>query len=196
MPTEGTTVKMPSQGTTAIMQAVRTRRAVAHPDIEMALEQRLGRVHARQRLGIEREHEAQVFGFGRNLFHIENLTSSHFLIRAVLMVTGLYWRGRINARQVRVTHNVIESARLPSAFHGFTLLHLSDLHVDMNEEAMRRIERLVQKLHFDVCAITGDFRGQTFGPTQHGTTGRVNFKLRHYRKGGQAAAHIGGGKEG
>lgn len=164
MPTEGTTVKMPSQGTTAIMQAVRTRPAVAHPDIEMALEQRLGRVHARQRLGIEREHEAQVFGFGRNLFHIENLTSSHFLIRAVLMVTGLYWRGRINARQVRVTHNVIESARLPSAFHGFTLLHLSDLHVDMNEEAMRRIERLVQKLHFDVCAITGDFRGQTFGP--------------------------------
>ena len=35
------------------------------------LEDRLGRVYARQRLGIENDHEAQVFGQGINLFHIE-----------------------------------------------------------------------------------------------------------------------------
>jgi hypothetical protein len=32
----------------------------------------LGRVHARQRLGIETDHEARVFGGGLNFFHIEN----------------------------------------------------------------------------------------------------------------------------
>ena len=36
------------------------------------LEQRLGRLHAKQRLGIEKDHEAQIFGQGISFFHIEN----------------------------------------------------------------------------------------------------------------------------
>ena len=42
-------------------------------DIGERLEKRLGRLHARLRLGIEADHEAQVFGQGINYFHIENL---------------------------------------------------------------------------------------------------------------------------
>ena len=42
-------------------------------DMLPTLEKRLGRLHARQRLGIERDHEAQIFGQGLNFFHIENL---------------------------------------------------------------------------------------------------------------------------
>ena len=57
------------------------------------LERRLGRLHARQRLGIEKDHEAQVFGQGLTFFHLENLASSHVLIRTILKMTGLYWRG-------------------------------------------------------------------------------------------------------
>jgi len=38
------------------------------------LQNRLGRLHAKLRLGIEADHEAQVFGQGINYFHIENLT--------------------------------------------------------------------------------------------------------------------------
>ena len=53
------------------------------------LEKRLGRRHARQRLGIEKDHEAQVFGQGINFFHIENLPIGQAVIRAILMVTGL-----------------------------------------------------------------------------------------------------------
>jgi predicted MPP superfamily phosphohydrolase len=133
-------------------------------EVRTALEQRLGRVHAGQRLGIEREHEAQIFGQGLNFFHIENFTPSHVLIRAILMMTGMYWRGLRNAKQVRVTHNIIKSPRLPTAFQGYTLLQISDLHVDMNLEVMERIESLIDRLHYDVCVLTGDFRGQTFGP--------------------------------
>lgn len=36
------------------------------------LEQRIGRVHLKQRLGIETDYEARVFGQGINFFHIEN----------------------------------------------------------------------------------------------------------------------------
>ena len=50
-------------------------------DVPELLEKRLGRLHAKLRLGIEAEHEAQVFGQGINYFHIENLKPSHFAIQ-------------------------------------------------------------------------------------------------------------------
>lgn len=137
---------------------------MAHEQILKTLEKRLGRLHARQRLGIETDHEAQVFGQGLNFFHLENLTSSHLLIRAVLLVTGLYWRGLSNAKEVQLRHNFISSPKLPKSFDGFTVLQLSDLHVDMNKDAMGRVENLVKEAAYDICVLTGDFRGKTFGP--------------------------------
>lgn len=132
-------------------------------DILLKLEQRLGRLHARQRLGIESEHEAQIFGQGINFFHIENWYSVHSLIRNALRLTGLYGRGGRNAERILVKHNDIDFEALPPLFNGFTILHLSDLHVDMNEGAMRRLGELVDELEYDLCVLTGDYRGKTFG---------------------------------
>jgi hypothetical protein len=112
----------------------------------------------------EREHEAQIFGHGLNFFHFENLTSSRLLIRTVLVVTGLYQRGLRNATRVQLRHNRIASPLLPAAFRGFTMLQLSDLHVEMNREAMQQVEALATSLEYDICVLTGDFRGRTFGP--------------------------------
>jgi predicted MPP superfamily phosphohydrolase len=128
------------------------------------LERRLGRLHARQRLGIERDHEAQVFGQGLNFFHIENWYSVHAVIRTVLRLTGLYGRGRRNAERVRVTRNEISFREFPPLFDGFTILHISDMHVDMNEGAMQRVIELARGLRYDLCVLTGDYRGKTFGP--------------------------------
>lgn len=128
------------------------------------LEKRLGRRHARQRLGIEKDHEAQVFGQGINFFHIENLPIGQAVIRAILMVTGLYWRGLRNAAKVELRENLISVPHLPQAFDDFTILQISDLHVDMSAGAMARLVRLVPELHYDVCILTGDYRGETWGP--------------------------------
>ena len=136
----------------------------AESEILSSLEQRLGRLHARQRLGIEADHENQIFGQGLNFFHIENWYSVHSIIRAMLKLTGLYWRGRRNAERVRLNTNEIHSAKLPSLFDGFTILHISDTHVDMNQRAMLRLAELVDGLQYDACVLTGDFRGKTFGP--------------------------------
>ena len=133
-------------------------------DILPKLEQRLGLVHARQRLGIESDHEAQVFGQGLNFFHIENWYLSEPLIRNALRLTGLYWRGRRNAERVELRHNIVRSETLPPQFEGFALLHLTDLHVEMNEGAMRRLVDLVDGLAYDLCVLTGDYRAKTFGP--------------------------------
>ena len=128
------------------------------------LEQRLGRLHAKLRLGIETDHEAQIFGQGINFFHIENWYSVHSVIRTILMLMGLYWHGRKNAENIQVRHNHIRMNTLPSRFDGFTLLHITDLHVDMNEGAMRRLADLLAEVTYDVCVLTGDYRGKTFGP--------------------------------
>jgi uncharacterized protein len=133
-------------------------------DILSDLERRLGPLHAKQRLGIETDHEAQVFGQGLNFFHVENWYSIHSVIRNVLRLTGMYGRGLRNAEQVELRHNVVKLARLPPSFDGFVILHISDMHADMSEGAMRRVIELVDGMRYDICALTGDFRGKTFGP--------------------------------
>ncbi|HET6925872.1 MAG TPA: metallophosphoesterase, partial [Hyphomicrobiaceae bacterium] len=53
---------------------------------------------------------------------------------------------------------------LPAAFNGFSILHLSDLHCDTSERAMPRVAEMLGRLNYDICVITGDYRGETFGP--------------------------------
>src|SRR5215467_6177103 len=57
-------------------------------DIQVMLERRLGRLHARQRLGIEREFEGRIFGRGTKPFHFENWYSAATLIRVILKASG------------------------------------------------------------------------------------------------------------
>jgi predicted MPP superfamily phosphohydrolase len=130
------------------------------------LEQRLGRVHLQQRLGIEAEHATQIFGRGRTFFHIENWYSIHALIRLALRATGLYRRGLRNAAALQLRRNEVVLPRLPAAFDGFTLLHLSDLHLDANPAYPAALIERLPHIHYDVCVMTGDFRAKTYGPHQ------------------------------
>lgn len=141
--------------------------------VEVFLERRLGRLHARQRLGIEADHEAQAFGQGLNFFHIENWYSVDSVIRSALWLVGLYERGRRNARDVQLRHNDVSSPRLPYEFDGFTVLQISDMHADISEGAMRRVIELLTdlELEYDLCVLTGDFRGNTFGPFERALEG-------------------------
>jgi predicted MPP superfamily phosphohydrolase len=141
-----------------------TARCLLDPDEALRrLETRLGPLHAQLRLGIEREHEAQAFGQGLNFLHLENLPLMQVLIEIALRVTGTYWRGQANARNVEVRRNVVRLSNLPSAFDGFTVLHLSDLHADMSGPAMLRVAELAHHLDYDLCVLTGDYRGRTHG---------------------------------
>jgi uncharacterized protein len=145
-------------------------------DISARLERRLGRVHARQRLGIETEHEQRIFGGGLNFFHIENWYSIHSIIRNSLKLTGLYNRGRRNAERIQVRHNRVERVDIPIAFDGFTILHITDLHVDMNEGAKRCLIGLLAGLSYDLCVLTGDYRGETYGPFDEALKGMAEIR--------------------
>lgn len=138
--------------------------ALGDPAIAIYLERRLGRTYARQRLGIERDHEIHVFGDGLNFFHIENWYSAPWLIRAVLLLSGLYRRARKNVERVQVRNNIIRSHKIPKALDGFTILHMTDLHADMSGGAMNRLMSILPELSYDICVLTGDYRGKTHGP--------------------------------
>ena len=129
---------------------------------DVALAERLGAAHASRRLLIESEVEALE---GRaSPLQLLRLKLSQALIRAVLIATRQYSRGLRNASRVEVRRNHVPCPRLPKSFCGFTMLQLSDLHVDMSQAAMAHVADLVKSLKYDLCVITGDFRGETFGP--------------------------------
>jgi hypothetical protein len=140
------------------------------------LEERVGRLHARQRLGIEGEREGRVFGQGINFFHPENWYLSPSVIRTVLMATGLYWRARKNAEDIKIRRHDIRLPQVPASFDGFTILHLSDLHADMNGGAMRRLIELLPTVSYDLCVLTGDYRGKTYGPYQETIDGLARVR--------------------
>src|SRR6266851_1594651 len=160
-------------------KARRRARPSMDQDILEKLEQRLGRLHARQRLGIEDDHEGRVFGQGVKVFHSEHWYLSPSIIRKTLKLTGLYWRARKNAERIQIRHHNIVLHELPASFDGFTILQISDLHVDMNEGAMERLIELLPQVAYDACVLTGDYRGKTFGPFDAAVEGlaRVRAKL-------------------
>jgi uncharacterized protein len=132
--------------------------------IETRFESERRRLHTRQRLRIETAHETRMAGPGLHFFDVENWYSVHSLLRNALWLAGLYRRACRNADRVAVRRNCIRCGRLPSRFDGLTILHISDLHVELSERANRRVIELVRDLSYDVCVLTGDYRSKTFGP--------------------------------
>ncbi len=127
----------------------------------MQLEDRLGPVHARQRLGIEAERESHVLRGARSFIHLEY--SVHSLIRNVLRMVGLHGRGRRNALDIGLVDHSVPVPHLPAAFAGLRILHLTDLHIDMSPALAHAIVERVRDVDYDVCVLTGDYRFRSFG---------------------------------
>jgi hypothetical protein len=87
-------------------------------DILRKLEERLGPLYARQRLGIEMDQEAQIFGQSLLSFHVGNWYPVHSVIRNTLKLTGLYWRARRNTERILVKRNDVMFKELPPLFDG------------------------------------------------------------------------------
>ncbi len=84
----------------------------------------------------------------------------------LLRGTGLHARGRRNALEVALNEYTIPLPTLPTAFDGLSVLHLSDLHLDMMPGLEDRILSRIGNRSFDLCLLTGDYRGEVHGPTR------------------------------
>ncbi len=129
-----------------------------------ALRERVGPYLYRQRMNIQRYHAAQIIGQGQTLLHPENILALGPVIRAVLKFFMLYGWGNRQARNIRMVEHCAPLARLPQAFAGYRILHLSDLHIDVGGGIAEAIRNAVAPLEYDLCVITGDFRSAVKGP--------------------------------
>ena len=129
------------------------------------LEQRLGPHHATTRLHKEIALEAAMkrprF---RERMRLGRLIDA--MVPGALRLSGVLGRGQANAAKFGVVRNQVNLTRLPPAFDGFTILHLTDFHADLSEGAMRALPNAIGGLQYDICVLTGDFRGRIIGPHQ------------------------------
>jgi predicted MPP superfamily phosphohydrolase len=166
-------------GLTGEVRLNRTSTAVTATDLQKLMT-RIGAEHVERRLKVETEHEAQLFGQGLLFFNLENWYAAPWIIKSALKLIGLYGRARRNADHIVIRRTTLASAKLPPAFDNFTILHLSDLHVDISEGAMRHLVSIVSDLQYDLCVLTGDYRGRTYGPFERSLKG-VNELRAHLR---------------
>lgn len=84
-------------------------------------------------------------------------------LEAGLKITGLHARGRRNAADTQLNRFDIALDGLPAAFDGYTILHMSDLHADGPLDLEASVERVLDGVEVDLCALTGDYRYRLSG---------------------------------
>lgn len=85
------------------------------------------------------------------------------LIRFVFRLCGLHGAAYRQFLDIKVRSHTVPLAGLPEALSGFTILHLSDLHLDLDEGLLPALVETIEACAYDLCVITGDFRNQTIG---------------------------------
>jgi hypothetical protein len=78
--------------------------------------------------------------------------------------------------KIRIVHNDVRLAALPAAFDGYTILHLSDLHLDMSEDFVDALIERVRAVDYDLCVLTGDYRYRTRGPYEPALAGLARLR--------------------
>ncbi|MDF9795253.1 putative MPP superfamily phosphohydrolase [Catalinimonas alkaloidigena] len=80
-----------------------------------------------------------------------------------LKASGLYPIGKRNAQKIQLHEFELYFDQLPAAFDGYSILHLTDLHLDCLPGIEEAISNKLQDLHYHSCFITGDYRKRLMG---------------------------------
>ncbi len=76
---------------------------------------------------------------------------------------GLHRQGMRNAENIVLREIPLYFSNLPESFDGFTILHLSDLHLDGIKKLEEKILNIIDGRTFDICVLTGDYRTELHG---------------------------------
>jgi predicted MPP superfamily phosphohydrolase len=111
-----------------------------------------------RRLSIERGEIKANNKMNRTLFRLEDARWLQRTVGIPIKLMGLYAKGRQNARNIEIKEVVLEFPNLPPSFEGFRLLHLSDLHLDCDEQLLDFLLQKLSGIRADLCILTGDYR--------------------------------------
>ena len=126
---------------------------------------RIGRAHAEKRLLKEIRYENAYTG-DTAATRWKRRDTRAAMVRAFLFITRTAERARRNAASVQLDRTVVRLSRLPPAFNGFRILHISDTHGDISPDAMNSLRKMLPQLDYDICVLTGDYRGLSRGSTE------------------------------
>ncbi len=97
------------------------------------------------------------------IINIERTLYYHWFMKTVFKLTGLYEKGKQNALDVQLNNINFNFEDLPSEFDNFTILFISDLHLDCLEGLTQKVKDLVEPLNPDICILGGDYRTNSWG---------------------------------
>ena len=98
------------------------------------------------------------------LLNFEDAIYYHVIMKGTFRALGIYHRGVRNALEIDLNRYTLPFADLPAAFDGYTILFLSDLHLDGLEGLTERLRELLHGVTVDLCIVGGDLRMETHGP--------------------------------
>lgn len=130
----------------------------------MTINQRLGPPHFARRQAIERRRWREYHQPVSPKMTALKVRVMQPLLRFGLRTLGLYRHGHRQFHNLRIRRNTFRIAGLPEPFAGYTLLQMSDLHIDLDPALVDTIVGAIGDLAYDLCVMTGDFRNATIGP--------------------------------
>lgn len=127
------------------------------------LARRLGPDRLAHRLKIQVSHSAHSLHWTSPRHYLQTSFFLQRLALTLLRLTGLYARARRNYFDLQTRTQSWVLDRLDPVFQGYTILHLSDLHGDLDPAFIPSLIDKIRPLVFDLVVITGDFRSRTYG---------------------------------
>jgi len=125
---------------------------------------RLGAPLLRMRRGLEQDYRDAIGPRRYRLLGREGHRLTHLLIELGVRGSGLSARGRRNATAIQLVERAVPIAALPAPFDGLRILHLTDLHLDLDPAILAAIIARVHPLDYDLCVLTGDYCASALSP--------------------------------
>lgn len=134
------------------------------PKYEESLRQRLGNEAYERRLRVEDGREKEFHCLLSDKFTFFKRHIIRPIQKAIFKITGLYKKGYSELLSPVISENFIYlGSGLPEEFNQYRILHLSDLHIDMDDRLVEALSNAISKVNYDICVMTGDYRNLTVG---------------------------------
>lgn len=122
---------------------------------------RLGPALLKQRLYKQARHSAELALQEKGFLSLSRWINIEETVILLATLSLTYGWGYRNFLDIQVVENDLVHPRLPDEFEGYRVLHLSDMHLDLDDKLGPKIASKLEGLDYDLAVMTGDFRNAT-----------------------------------
>lgn len=126
-----------------------------------ALAARLGPAAFARRMRVQQQLEVDPESDEAGPINVQRMVKRMRVLAGILQATGLAGWGRRNMLDIQRRENILRLRGLPASFRGVRLLHLSDLHADMDLGTVPAVIKASEGWEYDAVVLTGDYRAHT-----------------------------------